>query len=226
MTLPSSAPITLQQIQTEYGVSGLVNASTAAGLNPLPTAMLDFLGLTNYVFSVNVPPISQYVYFSQQGQYGFITQAFGQMFFSNNGVLSYVAGDNSATVPITFLTDSWVDSVPNGGNRASVASLYDFEWEFVSGDTDNYSYNVGLGDVVNLIHEISPAFGTRVNLGSNSPGLVRMVELYAYSGNAISAVGRQIQLRSKIYSAGTNNLVSNVLHSIQTIAEYSPGQDL
>ena len=225
MTLPSSGPITLTAIQSEYGVSGLRSASTAAGLDPLPTSMRDFMGLTNYVFSVNVPPISLYNNFSNTGETGFITQSFGQMFFGDNGVLSYVSGDNSVNYPITFLTDSWIDSVPNGGNRASAAGLYDFEWEFVSGDTNNYSYNVGLGDTVNLIHQISPAFGTRVNLAAAAPGLVRMVELYAYSGNPIATVGTSIQVRSKIYSAGTNNLVSNVLHSIQCVATYSPNQE-
>jgi hypothetical protein len=216
MTLPSSAPITLQQIQSEYGVSGLVNASTAAGLNPLPTAMLDFLGLTNYVFSVNVPPISLYNNFSNNGETGFITQSFGQIFFGDNGVLSYVSGDNSVNYPITQLTDSWIDSVPNGGNRASVAANYDFEWEFVSGDTTNGSFTYAGGDVVvDYTHQISPAFGTRVNLGSNAPILVRMIEFNNYGGNVFGPQDSEIYLRSKIYSAGTNNLISNVLHHVK-----------
>ena len=44
MALPASAPITLSAIQTEYSVGSLTAASTPAGLDPLPTAMLDFLG--------------------------------------------------------------------------------------------------------------------------------------------------------------------------------------
>lgn len=47
MPLPNPAPITLQEIQTEFGTTGLVASSTAAGLDPLPTSMLDFLGLSN-----------------------------------------------------------------------------------------------------------------------------------------------------------------------------------
>jgi hypothetical protein len=225
MPLPPSGPITLLAIQQEFARASLAAASTPAGLDPLPTSMRDFMGLTNYVFSVNVPPISLYNDFSNNGDNGFITQSFGQIFFGDNGVLTYVSGDNSVYYPPTSLTDSWIDSVPNGGNRASAAGLYDFEWEFVSGDTNNYSYNVGLGDTVNLVHQISPAFGTRVNLAAAAPGLVRMVELTSYSGNPIATVGTSIQVRSKIYSAGTNNLVSNVLHSIQCVATYSPNQE-
>jgi len=48
MPLPSSAPITLTQIQTEFSAANLAAASTAAGLDPLPTSMLDFLGLSAY----------------------------------------------------------------------------------------------------------------------------------------------------------------------------------
>jgi hypothetical protein len=163
-----------------------------------------------------VPPISLYNNFSNNGDNGFITQSFGQIFFGDNGVLSYVSGDNSVNYPITQLTDSWIDSVPNGGNRASVAGNYDFEWEFVSGDTTNGSFTYAGGDVVvDYTHQISPAFGTRVNLGSNAPILVRMIEFNNYGGNPFGPMDSEIYLRSKIYSAGTNNLISNVLHHVK-----------
>jgi len=48
MPLPSSPPITLSQIQSEFSAANLQAASTAAGLDPLPTSMLDFLGLSAY----------------------------------------------------------------------------------------------------------------------------------------------------------------------------------
>jgi hypothetical protein len=215
MTLPSSGPITLQQIQSEYGTSGLAASSTAAGLDPLPTAMRDFMGLTNYTFSVNVPAIDIDWYYNDPSV-AFIAQSFGQISFGDNGVLSYVYGDNSQFYPWTNLTDSWIDSVPNGGNRASVAGNYDFEWEFVSGDTTNGSFTYAGGDVVvDYTHQISPAFGTRVNMGSNAPGLVRMIEFNNYGGNIFGPMDSEIYLRSKIYSAGTNNLISNVLHHVK-----------
>jgi hypothetical protein len=53
MTLPVSGNITLQQIQTEFGTSGLIASSTAAGLDPLPTSMRDFLGTRNWTLSSN-----------------------------------------------------------------------------------------------------------------------------------------------------------------------------
>jgi len=48
MPLPGSPPITLSQIQSEFSAANLQAASTAAGLDPLPTSMLDFLGLSAY----------------------------------------------------------------------------------------------------------------------------------------------------------------------------------
>ena len=54
MALPNPAPITLSAIQTEFSAGSLTAASTAAGLDPLPTSMLDFLGLSNYAPQVRV----------------------------------------------------------------------------------------------------------------------------------------------------------------------------
>lgn len=48
MPLPASPPITLSAIQTEFSAANLAAASTAAGLDPLPTSMLDFLGKSAY----------------------------------------------------------------------------------------------------------------------------------------------------------------------------------
>jgi hypothetical protein len=214
MALPNPAPITLQQIQSEYGVTGLINASTAAGLNPLPTAMLDFLGLSNYVLSLNVTPIDINWDYNDVAV-GFLAQSFGQIEFDTNGVLGFVEGDNQTYYPWTYLTDSWIDSTPNGGNRASIAANYDFEWEFVSGDTFNNRQSYASGDVELIkTHQISPAFGVRVNLGSTAPILVRMIEIENNGGNIFGPFSTEIYLRSKIYSAGTNTLVSNVLHHV------------
>jgi hypothetical protein len=214
-TLPSSGPITLTAIQSEFSAGSLAGASTAAGLDPLPTSMRDFMGLTNYTFSVNVPAIDIDWYYNDVAV-AFIAQSFGQISFGDNGVLTYVYGDNSQYYPPTSLTDSWIDSVPNGGNRASVAANYDFEWEFVSGDTTDGSFNYSGGDVVvDYTHQISPPFGTRVNMGTNAAQLVRMIEFTNYGGNVFGPMDSEIYLRSKIYSAGTNNLVSNVLHHVK-----------
>ena len=51
-------PITLTAIQTEFSTSGLVASSTAAGLDPLPTSMLDFIGLSSYTPQVRVDATS------------------------------------------------------------------------------------------------------------------------------------------------------------------------
>ena len=214
MPLPNPAPITLQQIQSEYGTSGLVASSTAAGLDPLPTSMLDFLGLSNYVLSLNVTAVDINWDYNNINV-DFLAQSFGQIEFGSNGVLGFVEGDNQTYYPWTYLTDSWIDSTPNGGNRASIAANYDFEWEFVSGDVFNKTESYSSGDVdVIWTHQIGPAFGTRVNLGSNSPVLVRMIEIENNGGNNIGPFSSEIYLRSKIYSAGTNTLVSNVLHHV------------
>jgi len=49
--LTNIPPITLLDIQNEFSAGSLAAASTAAGLDPLPTSMLDFLGKSaaNYV---------------------------------------------------------------------------------------------------------------------------------------------------------------------------------
>ena len=47
-------PITLTAIQTEFSTSGLVASSTAAGLDPLPTSMLDFIGLSAFTANLQV----------------------------------------------------------------------------------------------------------------------------------------------------------------------------
>ena len=214
MTLPSSGAITLQQIQSEYSTSGLRASSTAAGLDPLPTSMRDFMGLTNYVLSLNVTPIDINWDYNNIAV-DFLAQSFGQIEFRNTGVLGYQEGDNQTFYPWTYLTDSWIDSTPNGGNRASIAANYDFEWEFVSGDVFNKRESYASGDVdVIWTHQIGPAFGTRVNLGSNSPILVRLLEIENNGGNPIGPFSSEIYLRSKIYQAGTNTLVSNVVHHV------------
>ena len=61
MALTSYAPITLSAIQSEFSAGSLASASTAAGLDPLPTSMLDFLGLSAYVISLADIP-NQYAY--------------------------------------------------------------------------------------------------------------------------------------------------------------------
>ena len=54
MALTSSPPINLLAIQSEFSSGSLSAASTAAGLNPLPTSMLDFLGLGSYTPQLRV----------------------------------------------------------------------------------------------------------------------------------------------------------------------------
>jgi hypothetical protein len=176
--------------------------------------MRDFMGLTNYVLSLNVTPIDINWDYNNIAV-DFLAQSFGQIEFRNTGVLGYQEGDNQTFYPWTYLTDSWIDSTPNGGNRASIAANYDFEWEFVSGDVFNKRESYASGDVdVIWTHQIGPAFGTRVNLGSNSPILVRLLEIENNGGNPIGPFSSEIYLRSKIYQAGTNTLVSNVVHHV------------
>ena len=52
MALPLTGNITLLDIQNEFGQGSLAAASTPAGLDPLPTSMRDFMGLSAVTASV------------------------------------------------------------------------------------------------------------------------------------------------------------------------------
>ena len=64
MALTSSTPINLLAIQSEFSAGSLSAASTAAGLNPLPTSMLDFLGLSSVSITLTIDDV-----FTNQGDY-------------------------------------------------------------------------------------------------------------------------------------------------------------
>jgi len=55
MALTNSVPITLSAIQSEFSAGSLSAASTAAGLDPLPTSMLDFLGKSAVSIPTSLP---------------------------------------------------------------------------------------------------------------------------------------------------------------------------
>ena len=53
-TLPASGNITLVEILNEFSVASLTAASTAAGLDPLPTSMTDFYGKSAFTANLQV----------------------------------------------------------------------------------------------------------------------------------------------------------------------------
>lgn len=180
-----------------------------------PISIRNFYGASNIVFNLSDKSLSLVEYFEGVNPF---PQAFAQINYLSTGVLNWVVGNNSSYFPPIDETDHWIDSVPNGGDRSSVTSLYDFEWQFVTGDTRNQTQNLPNGTTLEWYHSISPAFNTRVNLGSFEPSISRYVAIYGgYSGQGAS-VDSYIQLRSLIYTAGTNTLRSSTLHTISLVA--------
>ena len=219
--LPSSGlPMRLSDY---YSGRGLVPAGTVGYPGGVPTAIpssgqlkiSNFYGATktSYVLSLNDTPINidwRYDEFA-----GFVAQAFGKIQYSPDGVLAYIQGDNGSVASWNYLNESWINSTPDGGNRGSVAANYDFEWEFVSGDTFNRTLGPNILGVTTVwTHTITPAFGVRVNMGSNYPLLERQVEVRSSGNPGTIRLRSSIQVRAKIYSAGTNSLLSSTLHSI------------
>ena len=82
MPLTGSPPITLSDIQSEFSAASLSAASTSAGLDPLPTSMLDFLGLSACSVSVSSQSITN------TGAFGFSqASATAEITVSSDGTL-------------------------------------------------------------------------------------------------------------------------------------------
>jgi len=202
MALPTSAPITLQQIQSEYSVSGLVNASTAAGLNPLPTAMLDFLGKSSasaYLDSSYYLPSTRYGINDPGG-----VQAFVQVYFLTDGRLQITQGTNESVAVPYIQGGQWLSTSP-GTVSTSVAQGWDIELTKVSGPVDGFSDSLLPGGGYWSITSDGTAWGTRYQLGSSIHGRLLLVTV---SGETTLKTATVI-FTANIYLHGTNTLVAS-----------------
>lgn len=175
-----------------------------------PISLRNFYGASNIVF--NVSDRGLILQADAAGQY-YSNQAFAEIIYRSTGVQSWRVGTNAAYATPVEEPNYWIDSVPDGGDRSSVTSQYDFMWQFLNGDT----LNTNTGSKV-WTHDISPAFGVRVNLGSTAPSIFRMVEARNSSRTTTVTTISSITLRALIYDAGTNNIRSNVVHYIDLYA--------
>ena len=204
MPLPSSGPITLQQIQSEYSVSGLQAASTAAGLNPLPTAMRDFMGLS--AASAYLDPGGYYFDSIYNDQDASIIQAFIAIEFLADGRLQITQGNNSVTATPYINGGQWLSTSP-GTVSNSVAQGWDLELTKVSGPPDGvFTTNLVFGGY-REITSTGTAFGARTQLGVSNEGRYLLVTI-ATSGNPYMW-DETLIFTASIYLHGTNTLVAS-----------------
>lgn len=201
MALPTSAPITLLQIQSEFSAGSLAGASTAAGLDPLPTSMLDFLGLSSasaYLDSVYLNS----VYDDQDAS---IVQAFCTVEFLSDGRLELTEGNNSGFAVPYINGGQWLSSSP-GTVSTTVAQGWDIEFTKISGPPDGiFTTNLPFGGY-REITSVGTAWGVRTQLGSTEPGRYLLVTI-ATSGNPYMW-DEQLKFTANIYLHGTNTLVA------------------
>ena len=104
--ISATAPITLTDIQNEYGTSGIVDSSTPAGLDPLPTAMLDFLGKSAYTIGFTGPIANNTTFYT----YNFGSSSVGTLWIYNDGSWAFIGnGGNS------FSDGTWASAGFPGG---------------------------------------------------------------------------------------------------------------
>jgi hypothetical protein len=201
MALPSSGSITLQQIQSEYSVSGLQAASTAAGLNPLPTAMRDFMGLS----SASAYLDSTYYWDSMRdSQDESIIQAFVVIDFLTDGRLQITQGTNEFTAVPFINGGQWLSTSP-GTVSAAVAQGWDLELTKVSGPADGiFTYNLQSGGYREVTNTGSD-WGTRYQLGVNAPYRNLLITI---APNGPYMWDETLIFTAKIYLHGTNTLVA------------------
>jgi hypothetical protein len=201
MTLPSSGAITLQQIQSEYSTSGLAASSTAAGLDPLPTSMRDFMGLS----SASAYLDSVYLNSVHDDQDASIVQAFCAVEFLSDGRLELTEGDNSGFAVPYINGGQWLSTSP-GTVSTTVAQGWDIEFTKISGPPDGiFTTNLPFGGY-REITSVGIAWGVRTQLGSTEPGRYLLVTI-APSGNPYMWDER-LEFTASIYLHGTNTLVA------------------
>lgn len=211
MTLPASAPITLQQIQTEYGTSGLRASSTAAGLDPLPTSMLDFLGKS----AVNSTPVSlssfNLVDSTGGTSAGYNTTA---LIFDNNGTIycnSQMEGNYIPTsyyVPAGYYAPSaWLTS--NVAITSAMCAAYDIQFDEVSFSSSGrpiHALTYGSGGR----QYGSGGTGVRLNLGTARYFQVNAAATqFATTSPSWGDWTSIVTVDVKIYLTGTNTLKSS-----------------
>jgi len=201
MTLPSSGAITLQQIQSEYGTSGLAASSTAAGLDPLPTSMRDFMGLS----SASAYLDSVYLNSVHDDQDASIVQAFCTVEFLSDGRLELTEGDNSGFAVPYINGGQWLTTSP-GTVSTTVAQGWDIEFTKIAGPPDGiFTTNLPFGGY-REITSVGTAWGVRTQLGSTVPARYLLVTI-APSGNPYMWDER-LEFTANIYLHGTNTLVA------------------
>jgi hypothetical protein len=208
MALPNPAPITLLQIQGEYGTSGLAASSTAAGLDPLPTSMLDFLGRS---------AVTVYSYFDNlTGQWYITTQStsspassIGTIFFDRSGTYSLVIYGEQYTLPLgtSYNSGPYYNATIASGNWASPTSstVGDNFWIRFRG-----TYNVD-----------SP--GARIDGYNNSSGVAAPLIAQSSAGNINFNSGwlslntnRAIAINSGGDSSGSEGRLFNMIIEISS----------
>lgn len=220
MPLPIAAPIYMKDfsgttgIQDEYGVSNLQQASTAAGLDPLPTYMLDFLGLGCLTLNMYDVPIN--VENNSNNIFGGAS-ANGSIYWKETG---YLTTGYSTDGPISYYdsTDTWLaESTSTCARPASLGDAYDLELVYVAGDLTTGTVYLGPNNV-ELYMNVDPPFGTRKNIGSSAIlGVDRFMNVNYFMG-PIASYSWNLYFEARIYQAGTNNLLGTSQHAIELSA--------
>jgi len=150
--ITATPPITLQDIQNEYGTSGIVASSTPAGLDPLPTAMLDFLGRSATTISLSSLP-NPLTGFDLYDPY------------NNNAVQNYVNFNPDGTFQ---------------GAGHNQPSFYTGNW--LSPTTSGVGSNYWIRFTRTFYNQISSGASTTPSSGWLSLTIARPLELFTYTG--------------------------------------------
>jgi hypothetical protein len=205
MTLPTSAPITLSQIQSEFSAANLSAASTAAGLDPLPTSMLDFLGLP--LPTAYLDP-SGYYYSSTRNAINDPAgaQAFVEIHFRTDGRLEIDQGTNEYVSTPFINGGQWLSTSP-GTVSTTVAQGWDIELTKISGPPDGFDDTLLPNGGYRAINSDGTAWGTRYQLGSSIHGRLLIVTVNSSLGPVYW--DETLIFTASIYLHGTNTLVAS-----------------
>ena len=125
--IAANPPITLQAIQSEFGTTGIVASSTPAGLDPLPTAMLDFLGKSapSLTIATNQQELNLRTWALANGWNGSspatITVAAGVYIWSNNIATPALTIDGSWPNGVTLINNGYI--MGKGGKGAEYGPI-------------------------------------------------------------------------------------------------------
>jgi hypothetical protein len=218
MALPSSAPITLSAIQSETGTANLAAASSAAGLHPLPTSMLDFLGWTSAAAYLDPGGTNLISTYNDQG-ISFV-QAFIQVEFLTDGRLRLTQGNNSEIASPFINGGQWLTTSPGTVSQA-VAQGWDIELVKVSGPADGVDDSYLPNGGYRSINSQGTNWSTRIQLGNYDVGRYLLITVSG-SGNPVYW-DETLIFNANIYLHGTNTLVAsstfNLYVEASTLAE-------